>query len=227
MNREKLVAALQKISLFVTDSRVRRSDIVKALKVAASKKTVGEWETVDHGVTASDYFQGAGSGDYDMVFTGIGYSLKEALEDAAEQLASAGWEIPEGLEKEIEEADDKDEVADVINRDKPAMEWTVKHRSIPMGSLLLEDTFDSHEDALEFVTKRLEKLEKEGFEISELGDDEWEVGEPEDSGMVPDNVGYITITDNSEELDIWQEAADESEVQYFASIRVSEQKEDE
>lgn len=42
---------------------------------------------INHGVEHTQYFQGCSSGEYDYVFTGIGSSTAEALEDCLEQIA--------------------------------------------------------------------------------------------------------------------------------------------
>jgi len=72
-----------------------------------------EYDICNHGLQHSDYFQGVCSGKYDNVVVGIGVSEREALDDAIDQIAS-GYDnlmLVETLEKEIESASDKDEVA--------------------------------------------------------------------------------------------------------------------
>lgn len=53
------------------------------------------FEIVDHGIESSQYFQGCGTTftDYTDVATGIGDDFKEALDDALESLAQAGWNV--------------------------------------------------------------------------------------------------------------------------------------
>jgi hypothetical protein len=53
------------------------------------------FEIVDHGIDHSQYFQGCGTSftEYTMVATGIGDDYKEALDDALESLAQAGWNV--------------------------------------------------------------------------------------------------------------------------------------
>ena len=67
---------------------------------------VDKFEILDHGIQQSDYFQGCGIAytEYTDVATGIGSNLWEALNDAAEQLAQMGWDLPEEIEREIEKA---------------------------------------------------------------------------------------------------------------------------
>ena len=60
----------------------------------AIKKSIVEFEIIDHGVEHSQYFQGCGTAftPYTDVYTGIGSSAHEALEDALEQAACSDWE---------------------------------------------------------------------------------------------------------------------------------------
>lgn len=71
-------------------------------------KRILEYQIVDHGVEHESYFQGCGVSHtcFDDVATGIGNSLREALEDAAESLAQQGYTISDDLEAEISKADD-------------------------------------------------------------------------------------------------------------------------
>jgi hypothetical protein len=50
-------------------------------------KTVEKYEIIDHGVENSDYFQGCGVSftEFDSVYTGIGDTPAEALDDALDQ----------------------------------------------------------------------------------------------------------------------------------------------
>jgi hypothetical protein len=75
------------------------------------KHKVESFEFVDHGIEHEQYFQGCGSGSFDAVYTGIGNSLKEAMEDATNQAFCSDLSFPPDVEKdidrEISEADDK------------------------------------------------------------------------------------------------------------------------
>src|ERR1035438_5584528 len=66
------------------------------------RKTVVEFEMVDHGIENSQYFQGCGLShtDYDDIATGIGNDPAEAIDDALESLAQNDWDV-EGMEKRI------------------------------------------------------------------------------------------------------------------------------
>jgi hypothetical protein len=69
-----------------------------------------EFELIDIGIDNSQYFQGIGSGVYDEVFVGIGDNPAEALNDALDSAASAGWNV----EHINEEWPDKPSVADEL-----------------------------------------------------------------------------------------------------------------
>ena len=58
-----------------------------------------EYEIVDHGFDAEQYFQGCGTAftSFTEVATGIGETKREAFDDALEQLACGGWEV-DGIE---------------------------------------------------------------------------------------------------------------------------------
>ena len=72
-----------------------------------------DFEIIDHGVEHEQYFQGCGVAftKFDDCATGIGDSLYEALEDAAEQLATQGYELTNPLLAEINESSHADEAS--------------------------------------------------------------------------------------------------------------------
>lgn len=57
-------------------------------------KTITEHEIIDHGVENSQYFQGCGVAytRFEEVWTGIGSSPREALDDALDSVAQADWD---------------------------------------------------------------------------------------------------------------------------------------
>lgn len=68
--------------------------------------TVKDFEIINHGIEWPDYFQGCGvfCTEYGHVTTGIGYSVKEALDDALEMMAQSHSNIDfDDLEKRIVE----------------------------------------------------------------------------------------------------------------------------
>jgi hypothetical protein len=78
---------------------------------------INKFELVDHGVEHEQYFQGCGVAfsEYDECYTGIGASLREALEDALEQIASNGHEISPELSAEVRNAENIDRVQPLLN----------------------------------------------------------------------------------------------------------------
>ena len=65
---------------------------------------VTDHQILDHGVNGSQYFQGCGTygTEYTEVYTGIGDSAHEALEDALEQAATSDWDV-EGITNDLSE----------------------------------------------------------------------------------------------------------------------------
>lgn len=66
------------------------------------KKTIVEFELLDHGIENSQYFQGCGTcgTDFEDVATGCGNNPAEAVDDALESLAQMDWET-DGMVKRI------------------------------------------------------------------------------------------------------------------------------
>ena len=64
-------------------------------------KKIEKYEIISHGWDNPSYFQGCGTygTDYDIAYTGVGNSEKEALEDAIDQVAQDDFDITE-LEKD-------------------------------------------------------------------------------------------------------------------------------
>lgn len=181
-----------------------------------------EYKILNHGVDHSQYFQGAGTSrtDFKDIATGIGRSFKEALEDAAEQLAMCGWTIPAELEREINSASDEDEVSLIQNEHRPTPVFIVTHYSRSMGTNLPVDReFTTEDDALEYARELVNRMEAKGVHVSEIKPGrEWEVTEPDDAAMVPDESGIISISDNQDEIKRFERYLEESELHYFASI---------
>lgn len=76
-------------------------------------KKIIQHQIIDHGVEGEQYFQGCGTSftEYSTVYTGIGNSAHEALEDALEQAACCDWDI-EGIENKLSEDNDVPEIAE-------------------------------------------------------------------------------------------------------------------
>jgi len=71
---------------------------------------MNEYEVIDHGWDHSQYFRGCGVtySDYDHCATGVGFSPKEALENALEQMAMSGVDWTEKILDELSEEDERD-----------------------------------------------------------------------------------------------------------------------
>jgi hypothetical protein len=67
-----------------------------------TRKTIVEFEMVDHGIEHSQYFRGCGLShtDFEGIATGCGNDPAEAIDDALEGLAQQDWDV-EGMEKRI------------------------------------------------------------------------------------------------------------------------------
>jgi hypothetical protein len=76
-------------------------------------KEVTGHQILDHGVENESYFQGCGVSftEYTEVYTGIGNSAHEALEDALDQAACSDWDV-EGIKNNLSEKIDVAENAE-------------------------------------------------------------------------------------------------------------------
>lgn len=94
------------------------------------KKKIIDFEILDHGVEHSQYFQGCSAAftDFEDCFTGIGYSQKEAFEDALNQISDTCEfkDIPEELLEELKNADDTDLVSKVLKENLPDTIYRVR-----------------------------------------------------------------------------------------------------
>ena len=55
------------------------------------ERKVAEYEVESHGVDHAQYFHGSSAEEYDDSALGVGWSEREAFEDAMESLAQNGW----------------------------------------------------------------------------------------------------------------------------------------
>lgn len=210
--------------------KVSNKLIKEIKKVQAQKKNpsgkniVVDYEIWNHGVDHSQYFQGKGTSytKWDEVYTGIGRSEKEALEDALEQAYSADIEfsknVEKELEKEIKNASDEDIVSEVENEERPQEKFTVKHHSRAMGSWLSKEEFESEDEALEYVDKILKEMKKKGMNVEKIADYKWEITEPETAVAVPDFTGIVSISTNEAEIERFERQLENSELYYYAGI---------
>ena len=99
------------------------------MKTNDSDRTVREYRVEDIGLEHSQFFQGRGVSPehrWDDVAVGIGNSPAEALDDALESLAQAGWDFANG------EPDPADEFGEDAEKDF-------------IGAMQDEDGWDDHD----------------------------------------------------------------------------------
>jgi len=195
------------------EAKRKKSRLVKA----SEKQEVSHFRLIDYGVADASHFKGDRLGDFDEAFVGTGNSQREALEQAAEE-ASLSWNLPDDLLDEISSASDQNEVAYELQSQRPAEVWTVSHSSRSMGSDLETKEFDSEEEAQAYAKRRLEYLENHDFIVEDLGGNKWEITDPDDAGMVSDENGILSIENNSEDLEKFDES--NLEVYYYAAIQL-------
>jgi hypothetical protein len=70
-------------------------------------KTISKYQIVDHGVEHSQFFSGCGTAftEYESVYTGIGDTPFEALEDALNDASMDDWDC-EHIENELSDKSD-------------------------------------------------------------------------------------------------------------------------
>lgn len=190
-------------------------------------KKIVAYEIIDHGVEHSQYFQGCGTygTEYDEVFIGVGNSLKEALSDAAEQIIQFDSEIQlsNDLEQDIQNASDKDEVSVIIERDRPEpIETVILSTFSGMRFEMFSGTLD---ECNEYCKNYLKTQEQEGFTVTDLassqGDFNWVITGSDNQTMISDKEGYLSIVcKNLKEIMDYERQVENSELAYFASIRV-------
>jgi hypothetical protein len=75
-----------------------------------TKTQIAEYEIDTHGISYPDYFQGAGVSftRFEEIATGCGETERDALNDALEQIATCGVEIPSEMESDLERANSTD-----------------------------------------------------------------------------------------------------------------------
>jgi len=223
---------------------VRIATLADVESVDASK-IARAWDFDDIGVEHSQYFRGAGLEDYDDVATGIGNTPREALDDALDMLGSNGWDT-QALALAILAAHpraewDKDFVsAELETQTEPA---TLRLQfSAHCGMSTLDETFYDAASAANRIRGILAEREESGHVIDAMDaivDDgtmqewtdaqeahdgdaswEWDIGEPEDSAMVPDTAGILSLTViPGVSLESLQE---DCELHYHFVVRVSE-----
>ena len=173
-----------------------------------SKKTIVEWSIDRCGISRSDYFQGAGLYGYDEVFVGIGRSEKEAADDAAEQAALSGIEIPAELEKEIGELPDDDELLEIEREAmidnvgaEPEPEYRIALYPYNGCGPIVKRSGLSLADANNLLSAMLDDADRTGADVSDLvpsGD--CAQGEIQYDGGVSDRDGILSVEQTPESI---------------------------
>jgi hypothetical protein len=171
-------------------------------------KRILDHEVVDHGVEGESYFQGCGVAytDFDDVATGIGDTFNDALADALESLAQSGNYDSADLDR-IESEDkvsaEKNSTVSASGLAEEAREdettYAVRFAAY-CGMAGIPEDFDNMADARKAVADILRRRRRQGYPVSILETGaEWEIEEPEDSAMVPDTCGVLSLETNTPE----------------------------
>jgi hypothetical protein len=114
--KDEKIDTVKSLSKILSEQeKMCKSKATASYKVLAqsTKKEVGDYEIRDHGVENEQYFQGCGvSGTkFTDVYTGIGDSAYDALEDALEQAAMSDWNV-DSVENDLSKEDDVPQTED-------------------------------------------------------------------------------------------------------------------
>lgn len=191
-------------------------------------KRIADYELIDHGIENSSYFQGCGTAftSFEHVTTGIGDNPAEAIEDCLGQIAQGGFDV-EPLEKRIlvderwKAFPVKPSVSDQLEENRPEAQFSLDFRAYCGMSSIHEtgDKDDMRQQAAELIRRR--RNAGYAVQILERGS-EWEVLEPENCAMVPDECGIISL----EEIEQDDSDDNDCELWYHVSIRWNEDKRD-
>lgn len=185
-------------------------------------KTIEQIQIIDHGIEWSAFFQGCGTTftKFDSVATGIGDTPAEAISDALEQIASieseevlaaielllanelgANWESSARFQSPSAYAEalaDSGAAAENVNlRFRPYC--SLDSEDIETGA----DLAEARQSAADVIRAR--RAAGYAVKILERGA-RWEVLEPDDCVMIPDDCGILILDDQTAddpELDDW------------------------
>ena len=190
-----------------------------------TERTVSAYEIEDHGVHVSGSWEGAGIAlsSWEDIGTGIGSSPGEALADALETLALAGWSIPDEIEEDAlqeigPEYAERETVSEEIEDALLPLRWIVSSGSWS-GLSGIPETFETEEEARSEIAGRLREARSYGLLADSVGISLWEIHEPEDAALVPDLAGWIRLSSNEEAREQEREAMGETLV-HVLSVRV-------
>jgi hypothetical protein len=76
--------------------------VIQYAHMKHNTKHIGEYELIDHGIDHCQYFQGCGTAftSFSECVTGCGNNAAEAIDDALEMAAQAGFEV-DGLNERM------------------------------------------------------------------------------------------------------------------------------
>jgi len=199
------------------------------LSDAPTGRSVSAYEIEDHGVHGSGSFQGAGIAlsSWEGIGTGIGSSPGEALADALEMLAQAGWSVSDEIEEDAlqeigPEYAERETVSEEIEEALPPLSWTVSSSS--WSGLASVSRFRTFAEARSSIAHRLREARSRGLSVlvPEYTDGiSWEIHEPEDAGSISDLAGWIQLSSNEEELERERaEIHERAEPVHVLSVRV-------
>jgi hypothetical protein len=192
---------------------------------------VTDFEIQDHGIQNPSYWSGAAIAfsDWTEIGTGIGSSPGEALADAFEMLAQAGWRISDEIEEDAlqeigldyaERETVSEALQEIEEDDLPPLAWTVSSGSWS-GLSGIPETFETEEEARSEIAGRLREARSRGLLVGSVDGSSWEIHEPEDAGSVSDGAGWIRLGSNEEEREREREEIHErTEVVHIVSVRV-------
>lgn len=176
---------------------------------------IRSWEIQDHGLQAPSLGTWAGCGmvgtSWETLGTGSGSSRLEALREALEDLAAQGWEASAAdvlrMELELPDAD-----ADLVSREEETAVREELERRLPARWILSQrpssglevpsQELETREDAVREALSILERAEARGMDVQEIGEDRWEILEPDSAVLVSDLAGTLELRSN--EIERWE-----------------------
>lgn len=175
-------------------------------------KRVAEIEIVDHGIDWPDYFSGCGVAftEFDNCATGVADTPAEAIADALEMIAqSESAEVLADIEYLVCEelgADWEDKYTTPSayaeaesNIEQPAPDWRLSFAAYCGMSHTIAEDLD-RDDCRAEAARYLRRMRRRGYPIAIITrGEEWEILEPDNCALVPDDCGILSIDDYTPE----------------------------
>ncbi len=183
-------------------------------------RKVTDYEIDDHGVEHSQYFQGAGTGNFDDVATGIGNNAEEAFNDALDSLAQNGWDVSEIESKELSKLQKAEAGRQIVLSVSLNSSWDTENKEDVSSSVNYDTDYMKPPETPE---SEFQKEVSEGEAVftyfGDISGGAQEILDFCDEGEIP-------ISDEArEELEGLSGGGNDSEVYYHLSIRVSGEEE--